>query len=226
MSDISHAQLQALLSNRASTYAFLSRLFLVEADESLLEAIDSLVLDAQEDESGIQSSYRALKSYVHARHEGTLTELAVDYARLFLGAQRGDGAYPFESIYTSEGRLLMQEARDQVLALYRQEGLDRAQDFNDPEDHVGLEMEFMAFLCQKAQQALAEDNPEAALLILEKQQRFLHAHLLNWVPAFLQDVRRIARTSFYQAVADLTQHFLESETELLPGLMEMLKYSE
>ena len=30
----------------------------------------------------------------------------------------------FESVYTSEKRLLMQEARDEVLAIYRSAGLD------------------------------------------------------------------------------------------------------
>ena len=54
--------------------------------------------------------------------DGTvLTELAVDYVRAFIGSGN-DGfsaAYPYESVYTSPKRLMMQDARDEVLVLYR-----------------------------------------------------------------------------------------------------------
>ena len=40
------------------------------------------------------------------------------------GIDAYSAAYPFESVYTSPKRLMMQEARDEVLAVYRSEGLD------------------------------------------------------------------------------------------------------
>ena len=54
--------------------------------------------------------------------DGTvLTELAVDYVRAFIGSGN-DGfsaAYPYESVYTSPKRLMMQDARDEVRAVPR-----------------------------------------------------------------------------------------------------------
>jgi anaerobic sulfite reductase subunit A len=48
----------------------------------------------------------------------------------------------------------MQEARDQVVALYRAKGLDKVAELELPEDHIALEFEFMAHLCQEMQSAV------------------------------------------------------------------------
>ena len=47
-------------------------------------------------------------------------DLAVDYARVFLGAGEANGkaAYPYESVYTSPEGLVRQEARARVRAIY------------------------------------------------------------------------------------------------------------
>jgi len=75
-------------------------------------------------------------------------DLAVEYAGLFLNMRLVSVA-PFESVYTSPEHLLMQEARDEVLSEYRREGLDKVKDFKEPEDHIALELGFMAYLCQR-----------------------------------------------------------------------------
>ena len=66
--------------------------------------------------------------------DGTvLTELAVDYVRAFIGSGN-DGfsaAYPYESVYTSPKRLMMQDARDEVLVLYRAFGLDKQESWKE-----------------------------------------------------------------------------------------------
>ena len=41
---------------------------------------------------------------------------------------------------------MMQEARDEVLAVYRSEGLDKLPSWKESEDHIALELEFMAVL--------------------------------------------------------------------------------
>ena len=46
-------------------------------------------------------------------------------------------------------------------------------------------------------------------------------HLLNWVPRFLVDVPRYARTDFYKAFAQLTDAFLSDDL----GLIEDIAHS-
>ena len=61
-----------------------------------------------------------MKEYLRHRDSGTRQELAVDYARVFLCAGMYEQlmAPPYESVYTSEEHLLMQDARDSAVAFY------------------------------------------------------------------------------------------------------------
>ena len=220
MSDITRAELETLISNRAGTYAFLSRLYRVEADKALLDQISEMDLSTDVGEPEIGEGYALLQQFIGRTTESTLTELAVDFARLFLGVNRGSGAFPYESVYTSEGRLFMQEARDEVLKVFREEGLDRAEDFNEPEDHVSLEFEFMAFLCHKTLDALQKGDDEEALSYLEKQKVFLNDHILNWVPTFCNDVEQFAQTDFYKAAAKITQGYIRLEGAIIDELLQ------
>jgi len=55
-----------------------------------------------------------------------LNDLAVDYARIFLGVgiAEGSAAYPYESVYTSKKRIIMQDTLDQVKAMYVAKGIN------------------------------------------------------------------------------------------------------
>ena len=172
--NFSTVELEKLISNRGSMYGFLARIYRVEVDRELLEQMAKMDLSLEVDVSEISEGYRMLKGFLEQLRESSLTDLAVEYARIFLGAGlgRGEGAYPYESVYTSPDRLVMQEARDQVLKIYREEGLDRAEEFSEPEDHIAFELEFMAYLCQKTAEALKDGERGSVLGYLKKQKDF------------------------------------------------------
>ncbi|MCJ7567034.1 MAG: molecular chaperone TorD family protein [Anaerolineales bacterium] len=223
MQNLNLSLIESLLTNRMSTYAFLSRLCRIEADQELLDRILALEFSSTEGIPEIDEGYRILHGYVEKAGENTLTELAVDYAKIFLGVQSQLGIYPYESVYTSKEKLIMQEARDQVVQLYRQEGLDRAADYREPEDHIALELEFMAYLSQKTIDALQDGEGEEVVRFLEKQKLFLEEHLMNWVPAFCEDMEQIAQTDFYTATAKITKGFLALEDGLVGDLIQEIE---
>jgi TorA maturation chaperone TorD len=220
MSEITRAEWEKLISNRAGTYAFLARLYQVEADQTLLEQISKMNLSKDIEETELSEGYALLDRYIKKTTENTLTELAIDYAKVFLGVSRGAGAFPYESVYTSETHLFMQEARDEVLAAFRAEGLDRADDFKEPEDHIALEFEFMAYLCKKTLETLHKGDEGQAIGYLEKQKWFLEEHILNWVPDFCRDIERFAQTDFYKAAAKITQGYIQLEKALLEEFLQ------
>jgi anaerobic sulfite reductase subunit A len=163
-----------------------------------------------------------LKEYLRQPRKDLLTDLAVDYAKVFLGAgiSNNDGAaYPYESVYTSPERLIMQDARDQVVAAYRVKGLDIAQKLDFPEDHIALELEFMAYLCTETQSALVTQDRTSLLDCLKEQMNFLTQHLWNWVPEFCADVEKNSGTMFYTAISKVTHGFLRLELALLEDLI-------
>jgi TorA maturation chaperone TorD len=157
--------------------------------------------------------------------EKVRTDLASEYAALFLNASRR-AVHPFESVYTSAERLIMQRARDEVLTEYRKEGLDRVGDFREPEDHIAIELEFMAYLCQKAAGAVEAGDKAAALEYLNRQDSFLKKHLLVWVPEFCQDVQRATKIGFYKGIARITEEHLAHEGETIAELVEAVKSIE
>lgn len=225
MENLNAVEFEKLILNRGSMYGFLARIYRVEVDQQLLDQMGKMDLSSEVDVSEISEGYRMLKGFLEHRRESTVTDLAVEYARVFLGAGlgQGEGAYPYESVYTSPDRLVMQEARDEVLKIYREEGLDRAEEFNEPEDHVAFELEFMAYLCQKTTEALKDGDKGSALGYLKKQQEFLEKHLVPWVPAFCNDVQRVARGDFYKAVAKITVGYLEMEQDLIGELVDEIQ---
>ncbi|MBP2635401.1 MAG: cytoplasmic chaperone TorD [Firmicutes bacterium] len=210
-----------LISNRERLYRFLGRLYEVEVDKNLLEQITAMIFPVECGEEVLNQGYLLLKNYIMLPLNDPVNDLAVDFARIFLGAGIvGDEvAYPYESVYTSPKRLIMQDSRDQVLAVYRNKGLNKTEGLDIPEDHIALELEFMAHLCQETQQAVAAQDWKAVSACLKGQLEFLTAHLLNWVPAFCTDIEKYAETEFYQAVAKITNGYLHLELDILEDMI-------
>ena len=206
---------------RAATYGLLSRLYRVEVDKDFLKDLKAMRFPAKTGNDLMDEGYRTIGKYLGRTTAGTELELRVDYVRAFIG-EGTDGksaAYPFESVYTSENRLRMQDARDEVLAVYRSEGLNRSVDWHDDEDHVALELEFMQFLCTRLAEAVEGQDYAAAESLLATQSGFLSAHLCNWVPLMTTDMRVFARTGLYKGLAVLTDGYLQMEEELLGELL-------
>lgn len=202
----------ALMENRRNIYQFLGRLFRREVDAETLEVVKELVIEGSYDfTDGLRTMQKAIET-----SEDPITDFAVDYARIFLGAgiAKGQVAYPFESVYTSRDGLVMQDAYEQVLGIYRGHNLGKM-DKDLYEDHLGLELEFMGFLCGKAKEALEQGDEEAVSSLLDEQADFLKNHLLNWVPKCLADVDACPGTDFYRGLGKMTGAFLQAESEML-----------
>ncbi|NTU89677.1 MAG: molecular chaperone TorD family protein [Actinobacteria bacterium] len=166
--------------------------------------------------------YRLLCTYLSNVWERTLTELAVDYTRVFIGhgINAFSAAYPYESVHTSARRLLMQGARDDVLALYRAAGITQNSSWKDAEDHLALELEFEQILAIRTLEALEQGDEDKAVSLLLEQYNFLQDHLINWVPMLAADMERFAKTDFYKALGLITLGFLETDCEFLEDILE------
>lgn len=215
------SELAALTENRAKTYGLLARLFREEMDTELLSELKQMRFPASTGNEKMDAGYRHMVTFLSNTWENSVEECAVDYVRTFLGngVDTHAAAYPYESVYVSEKRLLMQDARDEILAIYRSVGLNRSEGCTESEDHIALELELMQILCHRTVEALSRGDEDAAVVLLETQKNFLEDHLNSWVPAFAYDARRFSRTGLYRGLADATEGFLEVESELLEDLL-------
>lgn len=193
---------------RAVTYSFLSGMFLREVSQDFLER-----LAAEPPHLGGELEGFAV-GLATADLSTVRRDAAAEFAALLLGMS-ADPVHPYESVYTSPERLMMQDARDEVLALYRSQGLGRVGDLNIPEDHAGIELEFMARLCRKELDAMTGGDEEAVWDVRRTQQTFVRDHLLVWMPRMCDDLEARAKSGLYRGLAQTTRRFLSLEREEL-----------
>lgn len=207
-----------VMANRAGMYSLLGRLYKSEIDAELLGRLKMLRFPVCGPDAELLAGFRQLELSLAdldtaAKSTIMLDELAADFARVFLGAGIAKGsdaaAFPYASVYTSPRKIIMQEARDQAVASFAAQGLSVDGKAGDqPEDHLAILLEFMAFLCDRTQSMADQTGVTTVLDELAEQQRFLEQQLLNWVPKFCADLERHASTLFYQSLAGVTRSWL------------------
>ena len=209
-----------MLTNRENMYRFLSRLYYQEVDEKLWAQLKNFSFPDETESKDLTRGYRTLANFIKTPGEDPLTDLAVDYARVFLGAGIAKGTLPIpcESVYTSRGHLVQQDAWEAVRKIYAMRGLGNSKK-DLFEDHLALELEFMAHLCTLAKSAATADNMTELTGILCEQKAFLEEHLLNWIDDLARDVHQVSQTAFYTAAVDITVGFLHIEKTLLEELL-------
>ena len=213
-----------LMNARARSYGMLARLFREEVDLPTLRELQQMRFPQATGNAAADEGYHQLYNYLKRAWDDSVTELAIDYVSTFIGhgVNGYSAAYPYESVYTSERRLLMQEARAEVLATLRENELVRG-NWNEAEDHIALELEFMQRLSLRAADALSDDAEEEAIAYLRTSYDFLENHLLNWVPMLVADMRMHARTLFYQGLAQLTLGSLQEDEAVLRELLDSVE---
>ena len=79
--------------------------------------------------------------------------IRIDNTRLFLGPGKVLAA-PWESVHFTEERLVFQQQTLQVRGWYSRFGLEVIKLHQEPDDHIGLELEFLAHLANLGLQSL------------------------------------------------------------------------
>ena len=150
------------------------------------------------EESDFVRELRETLDRIDPASEQTLEDLLWEYTRLFIGPYKLPSP-PWESVYASPRRLMMQEPSDEVRCFYNEAGLT----MNNPDimpDHVGAELNFLAVLYEKM-----ESDPPKRTYYVQMGERFLNEHLRRWIPRFTYDVEISTESSFYKTLARLTR---------------------
>jgi len=125
-----------------------------------------------------------------------LDALQIEYTRLFINAHPTVVAPPYASVYLSSDSMLGGAISDKTLAYYRAKGFDLA-DGNDFPDHLVLELEFLALLCEERDE--------------EGEEEFLRTLFRPWFTQFRTRVAREARHPYYRVLIELIDTFTKEE---------------
>ena len=194
------------LDEFAGAYTFTSRLLLEPPDLALLERVRHPGLPGEWPMRDAVSQ-EGMRLLVAGAGDGPVP-LARDHQALFVGPGPAL-APPYESVYRSREHLLFEEQTLQVREAYRAFGLVAPALNREPDDHIGLELHFLAEVSLRSLDALDAGDDDRFDATLAAHQAFLADHLLVWAWECLDRVRDNARTGYFRGVALLTSGLLE-----------------
>lgn len=202
---------------RRDLYAFLAAVFLAPP------SADAVGLFAREGE--IDEVFRALSG-------GTPPELeawrrnppdaeAVRQSFFELFRIPGDGyTAPFESVLLREEGIedakkargeSWRDGMNRLMRFYQEAG---GAEIERPvaADYIGVELDFMRYLCQRE---LEERNPADRGGILETERAFLKEHLVRWIGLLKERIERNDTAGFYRIAASLAALTVDRHLEQL-----------
>ncbi len=198
-----------IADHRSHIYGLLALMYRQEVTPDLLSQVkDPRFLGVFTD-----LDIEGIEALLQSSEEKLIEDLAVEYARLFLGP--GKHISPHESIHHKRedgdwGTLWGADTVD-VKKFIEATGLSYEADYKGMPDHISVEFEFMAALARREAQAWAENDEAIARSCVAMQKKFLEEHLTHWIPDFCEKVSQQAELPFYRAVAELTRGFIEFE---------------
>jgi TorA maturation chaperone TorD len=162
---------------------------------------------------------------------GTLIEMLADpafdieseYQRVF-GLVMSKQCPPYETEYYRQTfSVFRSQMLTDIAGFYSAFGLEPSRDRPDRQDHISLELEFMAWLIAATSHPRREGDSSGAEICLEAQRRFFGKHLGLWAPAFAFVLRRraddktrgVRESSFYAALADALAALIHVDRLLL-----------
>lgn len=208
MTTVFNEDVDTILYVRAYLYELAHVVFGGEPNESLVAALaseetaDALLVAS--DRHG--DAYDLLRSAcIDLRGDARMTAPEIDklqseYMRL-VGGPEPKAAYPWESMYVANRKLLFQKSTLIVRDAYSEFGYRLKLLGRVPDDHLSLECAFMAELSRLT--IVASDNRATCYRLLDGQRRFLEEHLLRWVPFFAADLSEAEPGCLYALFANM-----------------------
>ncbi|MEW6717356.1 MAG: molecular chaperone TorD family protein [Chloroflexota bacterium] len=210
-----------VLTGEFLLFGLLGKILYTYPEESWLKSLfdDEMFVESPftGEQADVIAGLKLLEKTAEEYQRGTddiITDLKVDYTRLFDHTERIPVA-PWESVYLSKDHLLFQQQVLEVRSWFNSYGLEIINLHKEPEDHVGLELAFLAHLANLGLSAMGEGNESRLEELLDAQRRFLSEHPLKWVPNWCDLMVRYAHTDFYRGVALILRGSLMEIAEIL-----------
>jgi TorA maturation chaperone TorD len=201
-----------LASGRARTYAVLSALYLAPPSQELVTEVLQAGLGGGRDNPLARALVESLRSGTEGRAG---SDVVAEHTRLFV---LPSGVVPNESNYLDDNRRVGGHVTVAVQQFYEAAAARFSGACLELPDHIGVELEFMKFLCDIESQLWQAADLPALDKCVEFQCRFLDEHLLRWHRSLCDRIAGESILELYRALARLTADFLEAERAYVPEL--------
>ncbi|WP_303906444.1 TorD/DmsD family molecular chaperone [Thiohalomonas denitrificans] len=195
------------LRSRAHWYRLLAGAFAEEPQSGFLRELRGEHCLADLAELGVDFD----ADFLGRDEEVLAEELAAEYTMLFIAP---GGFPPVESVRLQGG--YRQSAVNETRDAYAAEGFAvQSGRFATFEDHLSVEMQFIAALLERQAEALSAGDVKDARRLDKVVKRFWVKHLGRWSRGFAQTVEGATEYSFYREMARLLEAFTLAELEVL-----------
>ena len=226
---------------REGLYSFLARSFKFEVDNEFLTMVAAVqpVLERLASAQGGTELKKAseLLSTVSSKaavlegkeRKQLLTALAVEFAALFINPGQQIGRkriMPWESAYFTSPPRMYGPPYHEVVEAFKLVGFEKPPEYHEPEDHIALELEFMAHLARLTSGSFENGKPEFALGYLKLQKEFLTDHLLRWVGKFSEELMQNSEkreVDFYYALGMMLESYIKLDDQTVDLVIAQLK---
>ncbi|NTS75766.1 molecular chaperone TorD [Catenovulum sp. SM1970] len=203
-----------MIESRAALYWWFSTLFSRELDETSFNAHlneqGQLLLTHLAQVPELEVEVNAVKQGLNLINQQAHPHLesAVEFTQLFLGDLK-QSAPPYASVYLSEQALMFQKPHQDMVILLNAQGLTVNKSFNEPADHLAIQLDYLGNLILSAIKA------DDIALAEQEQAAFIQHHILNWLSLFIDKLKQCKQSGFYLHLAQLLKTYLELEVSLL-----------
>jgi TorA maturation chaperone TorD len=214
--DINQNQNTQNAQTLAKTYHTLAMIFNQRPDAALVKNIkamelgffnqfirgDGLNSDVKEGLSEISKYVLQIKDQPEKTVEQSLL---VDWTRLFRGLQPGYGPKPpYEGVYLGENENDL-KTLESVARFYAKHGVAPAENAGNRPDYIGLELDFLRYLCEQQADAWEKGDEIQAQEFQLAEHNFLKDHLGKWAARYCDQAIKEARTDFYHGFIHLVK---------------------
>ncbi len=217
------SKFEELLEIRRNFYDFLYRLYVETPQRELAEDLVNErfhfhELASLEINADLSDGFRLFNEFMEQSKgkevDALHNELVQEYTLLFLGPFKLP-VQPYEAWWVS-GKI-MGEPLVKVKQDYRKAGIAKSKEYKEPDDHIGLELRFMHYLCEEE---LSAETRERLKECLTLQREFFDDHILKWVPTYCDALYTYERSAFFKGIAKLTKGFIMLDDAVIDDLLE------
>jgi putative dimethyl sulfoxide reductase chaperone len=223
--------LQPLARIRRDLYGLLSSAYIQIPEKKIFElkwepAVELLRYPQEGSEEAfkqIQNGLNLIKPYGSTKNlidEKILRNLSRDWTHLFRGVVKDGILPPYESLYRA-GRLQKRPVQE-INRLFSKMGVRVPEEWHQPPDYIGVELDFMHLLCEKELKAWEKQEVGSILEVVEIERSFLENHLGLWTPIFCEKMVEQACEDFYRGIARLTNGVVEYDRVWLLRLFNLI----
>ena len=220
---------RGLAAHRSDFYGLLSSIYIQIPSRNSIELLwkpATSILEypqegTEEALKAIGAGLRFIRTYGTDKHgisDQILIGLSKDWTHLFRGVDLKGPLPPYESLFVT-GRF-QSEPSQQIHRLFSGMGIRIPEEWHQPPDYIGVELDFIRLLCEKELSAWKWKQGDSLKEVVEMERSFLENHLSTWVPDFCEKMQAQACEDFYRGVALLTKGLIKYDAVYLSRLTQ------